>query len=64
MHYEYGGTIEVWDTPKDVDAVREAINKMVEEDWGCDDYLSELDFTSYYHSLSQSHGWLRLQWQL
>ena len=33
MHYEYGGTIEVWDTPKDVDAVREAINKMVEEDW-------------------------------
>ncbi|SFO43056.1 hypothetical protein SAMN05216515_1591 [Eubacterium pyruvativorans] len=52
MHYEYGGTIEVWDTPKDVDAVREAINKMVEEDWGCDDYLSELDFTNYYHSLS------------
>ena len=29
MHYEYGGQIQVWDTPKGVDAIREAVDQIV-----------------------------------
>ena len=56
MHYEYGGQIEVWDVPNGVDAIREAINKMVEEDWECDEYLSKLEFTNYYHNRMDGSG--------
>lgn len=52
MHYEYGGQIEVWDTPKGVDAIREAINKLIEEESyeDCTEFMEALDFRDGFHS--------------
>lgn len=48
MHYEYGGDIHVWNTPKDVDAIHAAIDKIVEEEeeYGdCTEIIEALNFS-------------------
>ncbi len=53
MHYEYGGQIQVWDTPKGVDAIREAVDRIVanEEEYGdCTEYIEALSFRGGFHS--------------
>ena len=57
MHYEYGGQVEVWDTPKGVDAIREAINKLIkDETYGdCTEYVEALNFRNIVHSFMDGY---------
>ena len=53
MHYEYSGEIEVWDTPKGVDPIREAVNQIVadEEEYGdCTRQIEALSFSNGFNS--------------
>lgn len=48
MNYVYSGKIEVWNIPKETDAIREAINKLIEEetykDWT--KYIEAVNFSN------------------
>lgn len=49
MHYEYGGDIHVWNTPKGVDTIHAAIDKIVEEEqeYGdCTENIEALNFST------------------